>query len=308
MGKGGEPKEVNAKCPEVHPLKNEDTSNCRAQTESVHGDKDEATESEDSEILLPTQTEQSDGECEDKGSRQDVVVDGGVPLQDVEAPCEESRQGAVADGSVPLLDVEVPCESSRQGVGADGSVTPLDRKLPDFLRRVSRIHLLAVIAVLFLIIVVLLGCLAALIVYQQRRTETVQRSAAGNGEDIEVLPPGGDDWIRQGNKCYNFSEVQGNWTVAKDSCTALNSSLAVIDTQEELNFLMCRKGADDHWIGLQRDSGKPWAWVDGRSLLTWQISDKFQIKNEGHAAYLNHNDVRGGEYHNSMNWICMKKN
>lgn len=260
MGKGGEPKEVNAKCPEVHPLQNEDTSNCRAQTESVHGDKDEATESEDSELLLPTQTEQS--------------------------------------------DVEVPCESSRQGVGADGSVHPLDRKLPDFLRRVSRIHLLAVIAVLFLIIVVL----SALIVYQRRRTETVQSSAAGNGEDIEVLPPCGDDWIRQGNKCYNFSEVQGNWTVAKDSCNALNSSLAVIDTQEELNFLMCRKGADDHWIGLQRDSGKPWAWVDGRSLLTWQISDKFQIKNEGHAAYLNHNDVRGGEYHNSMNWICMKKN
>ncbi|KAG6923557.1 C-type lectin domain family 2 member D [Chelydra serpentina] len=61
-----------------------------------------------------------------------------------------------------------------------------------------------------------------------------------------------DDWIGYRGKCYLFSKAAGNWTSGQSNCSSLGASLAVIDTQKDLDFLQQYKGSPAHWIGLWR--------------------------------------------------------
>ncbi|XP_030824181.1 uncharacterized protein LOC115915166 isoform X1 [Camarhynchus parvulus] len=75
------------------------------------------------------------------------------------------------------------------------------------------------------------------------------------------------DWIRYRGKCYYFSEVEGNWTSSQDNCSALGASLAMLDSTEDLSFVMRYKGISEHWIGLLReDEEQPWLWVNRSPL------------------------------------------
>uniref|UniRef100_A0A8C0J1X1 C-type lectin domain-containing protein n=1 Tax=Chelonoidis abingdonii TaxID=106734 RepID=A0A8C0J1X1_CHEAB len=40
-----------------------------------------------------------------------------------------------------------------------------------------------------------------------------------------------DGWIGYQGKCYYFSETEGNWTYSQSQCSALNASLAGIDSE-----------------------------------------------------------------------------
>ncbi|CAM4651043.1 unnamed protein product [Lepidochelys olivacea] len=69
-------------------------------------------------------------------------------------------------------------------------------------------------------------------------------------------------------KCYYPSEREGSWT-----CSAPGASLAGIDSEQEMAFLLRHKGVYDHWIGLRREQGQPWTWANGtkfRDLLLWR--------------------------------------
>uniref|UniRef100_A0A8C3HY38 C-type lectin domain-containing protein n=1 Tax=Chrysemys picta bellii TaxID=8478 RepID=A0A8C3HY38_CHRPI len=72
-----------------------------------------------------------------------------------------------------------------------------------------------------------------------------------------------DDWIGYQGKCYLFSKADGTWNESQSNCSSLNASLAVIDTQKDLDFLQQYKGSPAHWIGLRRDTSQPWRWADG---------------------------------------------
>ncbi|XP_078510041.1 C-type lectin domain family 2 member B-like [Lissotriton helveticus] len=128
---------------------------------------------------------------------------------------------------------------------------------------------------------------------------------AGNAtEDLMdgvVLPPCNKEWTWYQNKCFYFSEAEGTWPEAKDSCAALDSTLAMIDTQEELDFLLNRKGDPDYWIGLWRDSEKRWRWINGTGLSNW-----FKVADYSDYAYLNHHNVKSGDSYNTRHWICNK--
>ncbi|XP_069506604.1 uncharacterized protein [Ambystoma mexicanum] len=124
-------------------------------------------------------------------------------------------------------------------------------------------------------------------------------SRAENVKTSEVLPPCGDGWIWFRNKCYFFSQVEANWDDAKHACASWNSSLAVIDNQREMDFLMRYNGIFDHWIGLWRDSGHRWVWVNGSEFNKW-----FQIEDFSDYAFLNHDRIGSAERHNVRNWIC----
>ncbi|XP_068032129.1 C-type lectin domain family 2 member B-like isoform X2 [Anomalospiza imberbis] len=81
------------------------------------------------------------------------------------------------------------------------------------------------------------------------------------------------DWIRYRGKCYYFSEVEGNWTSSQNNCSALGASLAMLDSTEDLSFVMRYKGISEHWIGLLReDEDQPWQWVN-RSPLSHLLSE-----------------------------------
>ncbi|XP_039373060.1 early activation antigen CD69-like isoform X3 [Mauremys reevesii] len=74
-----------------------------------------------------------------------------------------------------------------------------------------------------------------------------------------------DRWVGYQGKCYYFSETEGNWNNSQSHCSALNASLASIDSLPELDFTLHYKGLPDHWIGLQRErgEGQPWKWTNG---------------------------------------------
>ncbi|KAJ1122154.1 hypothetical protein NDU88_000658 [Pleurodeles waltl] len=122
------------------------------------------------------------------------------------------------------------------------------------------------------------------------------------GKDVVVLPPCGDGWIWYQYKCYYFSEDEGDWTAAKDSCAALNSSLALIDTQKELTFILRYKGDYNHWIGLRRDNKtQPWTWVNGTRFNNW-----FTVSDASECAYLGYIKAKSLECVILNNWICTK--
>ncbi|PIO23549.1 hypothetical protein AB205_0137210, partial [Aquarana catesbeiana] len=82
--------------------------------------------------------------------------------------------------------------------------------------------------------------------------------------EVILEAPCEDDWIWYRKKCYYFSKKYDEWQNSQDFCVSHNASLALIDSQEELEFLQRFKGSSDHWIGLKReDNGGLWMWTNG---------------------------------------------
>uniref|UniRef100_A0A8C4W2F3 C-type lectin domain-containing protein n=1 Tax=Gopherus evgoodei TaxID=1825980 RepID=A0A8C4W2F3_9SAUR len=109
------------------------------------------------------------------------------------------------------------------------------------------------------------------------------RSSTALGPWCPMCP---DGWIRYRGKCYYFSEAKGNWTNSQKHCSSLGTSLAVIDTWQDLDFMLRYKGKFDHWIGLQRDLGQSWKWANGT-----EFNNLFPITADGDCAYLTENSV-----------------
>ncbi|XP_069057659.1 uncharacterized protein [Pleurodeles waltl] len=127
-------------------------------------------------------------------------------------------------------------------------------------------------------------------------------SDSNNGECIKPLPSCGDGWIWYHSKCFYFSEIERNWMEAKGSCVALNSSLAMIDTQEELTFILRYKGDYHHWIGLRRDNKTQlWMWVNGTRFNNW-----FTVRDSSECAYLSYLKAKSLECDFLNKWICTK--
>ncbi|XP_050776126.1 C-type lectin domain family 2 member D-like [Gopherus flavomarginatus] len=110
-----------------------------------------------------------------------------------------------------------------------------------------------------------------------------------------------DSWIGYLGKCYYFSEAEGNWTYSQSQCSALNASLAGIDTQQEMDFLMNHKGPSDHWIGLGREPNQTWMWTNSTEFNKW-----FPIAGGGLCAFLNRGDVSSSGCWRNARWICSK--
>ncbi|XP_044838869.1 C-type lectin domain family 2 member D-like [Mauremys mutica] len=109
-------------------------------------------------------------------------------------------------------------------------------------------------------------------------------------------------WIRYRGKCYYFSEAEGNWNHSQRYCSFLGASLAGIDNEQEMDFLLRYKGKFDHWIGLRKDLGQPWKWANGT-----EFNHLFPIGGGGDCAYLN--DVGGASSlrcTSERHWICTK--
>ncbi|XP_069075171.1 C-type lectin domain family 2 member A-like [Pleurodeles waltl] len=71
------------------------------------------------------------------------------------------------------------------------------------------------------------------------------------------------DWLYSRNKCYYFSVMyrkEGDWDESQRFCSSHKGSLALFDTQEDLNFLMDISGEHHVWVGLRkREDGIHWA-------------------------------------------------
>ncbi|XP_062979563.1 C-type lectin domain family 2 member D-like [Elgaria multicarinata webbii] len=117
---------------------------------------------------------------------------------------------------------------------------------------------------------------------------------------VDVCPA---DWIGYQKKCYYFANATGDLNSSKAYCLSFNASLAMIDSQKEMDFLKRHKGSHDHRIGLLRDQDKgSWKWIDGTSFDGW-----FEVGGGGKCAYLNDKGVTGASCRRNEPWICSKK-
>nr|XP_042698575.1 C-type lectin domain family 2 member D-like isoform X3 [Chrysemys picta bellii] len=111
-----------------------------------------------------------------------------------------------------------------------------------------------------------------------------------------------DGWVGYLGKCYYFSEAEGNWTFSQSNCSSFGASLATIDTLPEKAFMLRYKGLSEHWIGLRREEGEPWKWVNGS-----EFNNLFEIRAHGNCAYLNDKAVGSSWCHTLRNWICAQR-
>ncbi|XP_043403535.1 C-type lectin domain family 2 member L isoform X3 [Chelonia mydas] len=92
-------------------------------------------------------------------------------------------------------------------------------------------------------------------------------SSSGKGSSGSPPPePCPADWLYHQRKCYCFSEKVKDWNSSQSFCASHNSSLIVIESQQELKFIM-KITKQDPWIGL-RKTGEEFHWVNGTPLDT----------------------------------------
>ncbi|XP_037851086.1 C-type lectin domain family 2 member D isoform X2 [Chlorocebus sabaeus] len=110
-----------------------------------------------------------------------------------------------------------------------------------------------------------------------------------------------ESWIGFQRKCFYFSDDTKNWTSSQRFCDSQNADLAQVESFQELNFLLRYKGPSDHWIGLSREQGQPWKWINGTE---W--TRQFPILGAGECAYLNDKGASSARYYTERKWICSK--
>nr|XP_048690068.1 C-type lectin domain family 2 member B-like [Caretta caretta] len=107
-------------------------------------------------------------------------------------------------------------------------------------------------------------------------------------------------WIGYRGKCYYFSEAERNWTCSLTHCSALSASLAEINSEQEMAFVLRYKGRFDHWIDLRRDPGQLCKWANGTIF-----NNLFPIG--GDCTYLNGvSAVSSLRCTSERHWICTK--
>uniref|UniRef100_A0A8C3RJB7 C-type lectin domain-containing protein n=1 Tax=Chelydra serpentina TaxID=8475 RepID=A0A8C3RJB7_CHESE len=110
-----------------------------------------------------------------------------------------------------------------------------------------------------------------------------------------------DGWVGYRGKCYYFSEAEGTWDSSQSFCSSLNASLAWIDTEKDLMFILRYKGVSEFWIGLKRVSAQTWLWVNGE-----QLNNLFTVRGEGDCAYLSDSFAASSWCSTKRYWICSK--
>ncbi|XP_075364871.1 uncharacterized protein LOC142412860 isoform X4 [Mycteria americana] len=83
-----------------------------------------------------------------------------------------------------------------------------------------------------------------------------------NPPKLPQLEPCPDDWLYYKKKCYYHSRAMADWNSSQEFCSAYGASLAVVDSHQELDFIMYRIRITDFWIGLRR-KGNKFFWVNG---------------------------------------------
>ncbi|CAM4650996.1 unnamed protein product [Lepidochelys olivacea] len=153
------------------------------------------------------------------------------------------------------------------------------------------------------------GVVVALIVVSSALIAAIIALAvlASKLSSADLCPPAGpscpDSWVGYRGKRYYFSEREGSWTDSQSCCSAPGASLAGIDSEQEMAFLLHHKGVYDHWIGLRREQGQPWTWANGT-----KFRDLFQIRGGGDCAYLNNEKgVSSSRCYMERRWICSKQ-
>ncbi|XP_077187434.1 uncharacterized protein LOC143834493 [Paroedura picta] len=133
----------------------------------------------------------------------------------------------------------------------------------------------------------------------------IKKEAAGQSPTCPCSPwiiscP--ESWVGYQGRCYYFSESEGTWDFSQRQCSSYGASLASIDTQREMEFLMRYKTSADHWYGLRKKAdSQQWKWTNDSIFNNW-----FHIEGKGFCAYLNDGRTSSARCDTPKNWICSR--
>ncbi|XP_054834610.1 early activation antigen CD69-like [Eublepharis macularius] len=110
------------------------------------------------------------------------------------------------------------------------------------------------------------------------------------------------DWVKTATAAYFFSTEEGDWNSSQNYCTSCSGSLVTIDNQQEMDFIMRKRGLAEYWLGLWREKlQQPWKTPNGSPFNNW-----YTIEGGGLCAYLNDQVVSSTWCSNNRYWICKK--
>ncbi|XP_060094219.1 C-type lectin domain family 2 member D-like isoform X1 [Heteronotia binoei] len=106
-------------------------------------------------------------------------------------------------------------------------------------------------------------------------------------------------WIGYHGKCYYKSEDDGDWNSSETKCSTFGATLALIDSQWDLSFLVNMTRPVHHWIGLSRQTGLVWKWQNGT-----EFEDQFLVRGDNVCAYLDNTGVSSTRCSLEKNFLC----
>ncbi|XP_025735608.1 C-type lectin domain family 2 member A-like [Callorhinus ursinus] len=155
-------------------------------------------------------------------------------------------------------------------------------------RHKKRLCISKIITTVIFFLVILITTLASILSVKKDKSST---------ECMPCL----NGWIGYLGKCFYFSENTRTWAASQNFCASHAATLAVFNTTKELDFLKRYSDHSQYWIGLGREPGQTWKWIDGTIYSGW-----FKIIGIGECAYLHKIGISSASTHLVRKWICSK--
>ncbi|XP_078542526.1 uncharacterized protein LOC144828312 [Lissotriton helveticus] len=246
----------------------------------------EGAKGEKGELLLPGKGDKRvSGELQQDTERREDAESEGEMLRGRESPDRTGEREWFGTEQTSLIPRTGPAGSTQTPPGEEKSRKW--KRLPPTETVSSRVLLvLCAVCALLLLVVVALAALT------------------GHYSSLRLLscPM---DWLLSGNRCYYFSTMynkEGDWDESQRICSSHNGSLALFDTQKELNFLMVVSCEHHVWVGLRkRRDGIQWA--NGTTCS----SSLCTITDFGECAYIGSGALWVSGCHLPRPYICTKR-
>ncbi|XP_070320143.1 killer cell lectin-like receptor subfamily B member 1 isoform X2 [Odocoileus virginianus] len=116
-------------------------------------------------------------------------------------------------------------------------------------------------------------------------------------------------WQKIQNKCLYFHETSKSWSDSLADCSTRESSLLLIQDQEELRLIqnLINKKAILFWIGLNLTlSEKNWKWING-SFLNSNILPVYGDVKEDNCVCISKTQFISDTCASENRWICQKE-
>ncbi|XP_060098630.1 C-type lectin domain family 2 member B-like [Heteronotia binoei] len=106
-------------------------------------------------------------------------------------------------------------------------------------------------------------------------------------------------WIGYHGKCYYMSNIEKDWNSSEAECSTFDATLALIDSLEDMHFLVNLTRPVHHWIGLSKQTGLMWKWQNGT-----EFDDQFLVRGDNACAYLDDTGVSSTRCSLEKNFLC----
>uniref|UniRef100_A0A670IR74 C-type lectin domain-containing protein n=1 Tax=Podarcis muralis TaxID=64176 RepID=A0A670IR74_PODMU len=133
---------------------------------------------------------------------------------------------------------------------------------------------------------------------------SLSHSGTEDAPNCKICP---NDWELHRDICYWISQGRKTWTESQDDCKGKNSTLLVIQDQQEMAIVKNLTKETRYWLGLttaKLSEEWTWEWVDGSPFKGELFSISGPEANS--CGVIRQNDVNSDACSSLFHWMCMK--